>query len=56
MAQQKTQMPSSSGGLIRYFDNYKSKIEIKPGVVIVACVVVIVLLLLLQLFGKNLFG
>ena len=29
MAQEKIQMPSGIGGLVRYFDDYKSKIEIK---------------------------
>ena len=46
-------MPSSMGGLIRYFDEYKSKITIKPGMVIVACVVVILLLLIIQAYGQR---
>ncbi len=56
MAKEKSFIPSSMGGLVRYFDEYKSKFQIKPGVVVVACVVVVVLLLLLQIFGKSLFG
>ena len=43
-------MPSGMGGLVRYFDDYKSKIEIKPGHVIVLTVLVIVLMLLLHAF------
>ena len=31
---EKVSMPSSQGGLIRYFDDYKSKIEFKPGYII----------------------
>ncbi|MBI4448267.1 preprotein translocase subunit Sec61beta [Candidatus Woesearchaeota archaeon] len=38
---EKIQMPSSGGGLIRYFDDYKSKIEFNPIVVIILIVVVI---------------
>ncbi len=53
MAKEKTYLPSSMGGLLRYNDEYKSKIEMTPGAVVIACVVVIVLLLLLQLFGQS---
>lgn len=52
----KIMMPSSMGGLVRYFDEYKSKIQISPGVVVVACVVMIVLVLLLQVYGRRWFG
>ena len=41
---------------MRYFDDYKSKIEIKPGVVVILCVVVIVLVIVLQVFGKRWLG
>lgn len=43
-------MPSSGGGLVRYFDDYKSKIEIKPIIVIIAIIVVILLELYLHMF------
>jgi preprotein translocase subunit Sec61beta len=56
MAKEKTYMPSSMGGLVRYFDEYRSKIEITPGVVVFACVAVIVILLVLQAIGKNWLG
>lgn len=48
MGQDKISMPSSGGGLMRYFDEYKSKIQIAPTVVIVAIVVVIIIELALQ--------
>lgn len=35
-------MPSSGGGLVRYFEDYKSKIEIPPMVIIVIIVLVII--------------
>jgi len=47
MADDKIRMPSSGGGLVRYFDDYKSKIEISPlviiGIIIVIAVVEIML-------------
>ncbi len=52
----KVQMPSSGGGLTRYFDDYKSKIELKPGHVIIMIVVVIVIEILLHLQGMSLLG
>ena len=36
-------MPSSGGGLIRYFDDYKSKIRFKPHYVVVAIILVLIL-------------
>ena len=42
-------MPSGMGGLVRYFDDYKSKIEFKPEIVIVAIIVVIIAEILLHI-------
>ncbi len=47
---QKIQMPQSGGGIVRYFDDYKSKIEFKPIVVVIAIIVVILLELYLHHF------
>ena len=53
----KVQMPSSGGGIVRYFDDYKSKIQFKPGHVIVLVIVVIVIELLLHwVVGDALLG
>ena len=41
MAKDKITMPTSTAGITRYFDDYKSKIEIKPGMVIVMVLVVV---------------
>ena len=41
-------MPQSIGGLVRYFDDYKSKIEFSPTAVIIISVVIIILTLFLQ--------
>ena len=47
----RVQMPSSMGGIVRYFDDYKSKIEFKPGHIVVLAVLVMVIELLLHKFG-----
>jgi preprotein translocase subunit Sec61beta len=53
---EKMSMPQSGSGLIRYFDEYKSKIEISPGMVIAIAIIVIVLEIALHSFGKRIFG
>ncbi len=42
MAQEKISMPSSGGGLVRYFDDYKSRLEIPPLYIIIVIVVIII--------------
>ena len=49
MVDEKIQLPSGMGGLVRYFDDYKSKIEFKPEIVIVAIIVVIIAEILLHI-------
>ena len=49
-------MPSSMGGLLRYFDEYKSKFEFKPGHVVVLCILVIVAVVLLHMYGRSMLG
>lgn len=51
MSQDKVSMPATSGGLVRYFDDYKSKIEIKPAVIIAIIVLVIIVELFLHYRG-----
>jgi preprotein translocase subunit Sec61beta len=51
MADQKIQMPSSGGGLVRYFDEYKTKIEISPKTVVGMILVVIFIEALLHTLG-----
>ena len=52
----KISMPSGIGGLTRYFDEYKSRITIKPGHVVILCIVIIILLLFLQMRGMAWLG
>lgn len=49
-------MPSSGAGLTRYFDDYKSKIEFKPGQVIVFAILVMLITLILHIYGSRLLG
>ena len=56
MDQQRINLPSGSGGLMRYFDEYHSKIRIKPGHIIILSVLVIVIMLFLYNFGNRLLG
>ena len=51
MPQDKVTMPTSMGGLVRYFDEYKSKIEFDPGHVIILAIVIIILEIVLHLSG-----
>jgi preprotein translocase subunit Sec61beta len=45
------QMPSSGGGLVRYYDEYKTKIEISPKTVVGMIIVVILVEILLHTMG-----
>ncbi|MBI2108520.1 preprotein translocase subunit Sec61beta [Candidatus Woesearchaeota archaeon] len=56
MAQDRISMPSGMGGLVRYFDEYQSKIKFKPGHIIILSIVIIITLLLLYTYGIALLG
>lgn len=56
MGQEKMRMPSGMGGLVRYFDEYKSKLEFKPGHIVVLIIAVIILMAILYTFGAAMFG
>jgi len=56
MADDKLRIPSSGGGIIRYFEDYKSKIEITPTVIVGAIVAVIILEIILHASGSGIFG
>ena len=56
MANNKISMPSSQGGLVRYFDEYKSKIEFKPGYIILFVVLIIILEIILHTQGYRWLG
>ncbi len=56
MAQDKISMPSGMGGLMRYFDEYKSRIRIKPGHIIIMFIVVIMIMVFLYTYGNKILG
>ena len=56
MAQNKVSMPSSTAGITRFFDEYKSKITIKPGVVIFYATLVMFVEIVLYLYGYRILG
>ena len=49
MASDRITMPTSSAGITRYFDDYKSKIEFRPAHVIVLTILVIIIEIILNL-------
>lgn len=54
MADERIRMPSSGGGLVRYFEDYKSKVEFKPSVVLIMIVIVILIEIIIHTYGKGL--
>ena len=52
----KISLPSSGGGLIRYFDEYRSKISYKPGHIIVLVVIIIIIEIILHTWGYGFLG
>ena len=52
----KIQMPSGMGGLVRYFDEYKSKIQFKPGHIIVLCIIVIIIMIIIHTWAGKWLG
>ncbi len=50
MAEQQLRVPASSGGLVRYYDEYKSRFQIKPEFVILLIILVIAFEIILRLF------
>ena len=56
MAQNKVSMPSSTAGITRFFDEYKSKITLKPGTVIFLAILVMIIEIILYLYGYKILG
>jgi preprotein translocase subunit Sec61beta len=54
MAKETTRMPMSTAGLTSFHEEYRSKIEIKPGHVIVLGVLIILVIAALHLFAAGL--
>lgn len=56
MAKDKVNMPMSTAGITRYFDDYKSKIEFKPGHIIVLAIIVMIVIIILHMWGSKALG
>lgn len=56
MADKKVQMPTSTAGLTRYFEDYRSKLEFKPGHVIILAVIVVLITIVLHIYGSSFLG
>jgi preprotein translocase subunit Sec61beta len=56
MSNDKIQMPSSGAGLTRYFDDFHSKIEMKPQHVIILIILIIIIEIILNWQGYIWFG
>lgn len=56
MAKDKISMPSGMGGLVRYYDDVKSKLEISPVHVVIMIVVVMLIMVLLHWQGNAWLG
>ena len=56
MADNRIQLPQSGGGLVRYFEDYKSKIEFSPWVIIIFILIIIVGVIILQVIDPLGFG
>jgi len=51
----KVNMPASTAGITRYFDDYKSRIEFKPQYIIILVIIVILIELFLHMKGGSIF-
>ena len=49
-------MPSGIGGLVRYFDEYHSKLRFKPGHIIVLTAIVMIIMFVLYTYGNAMLG
>ncbi len=56
MADNRITIPSSQGGLVRYFEESRSLIEIKPEHALILVGVIILLEILLHWYGAGLLG
>ena len=56
MADNRISMPSGGGGIVRYFDDYKSKFQLKPGHVVFMIIIVLIFEIILHLNGATWFG
>ncbi len=56
MAKQKQGLPSSTAGLVRYFDEYHESIQIKPEWIVGTCIFIVLTSFFLRPYIRTLFG
>lgn len=56
MAEKQSGAPMTTAGITRYFEEYHSKIEIKPGIVIVFSIFVILVVVAMHVWGTAALG
>lgn len=56
MANDRINMPMSTAGLTRYFEDYKSMFEFKPGYVVVLGVLAMLAIILLNVYRASIIG
>ena len=52
----KIQMPASTAGITRFFDEYHSKVSFKPGLIVILALLVIAVEIVLYVYGNQFFG
>lgn len=56
MAKESSRMPMSTAGITSYFEEYKSKIEFKPGHIIIFSVIVVLIVVAMHIWGSSILG
>ena len=54
MSDNKIHLPQSGGGIVRYFDEFKSKIELSP--IVIVGVIIAIIIIEIILHQTNLLG
>jgi preprotein translocase subunit Sec61beta len=56
MRDNRVSMPSSGAGITRYFEEFKSKYQLKPITVVIILVIIALIVLVLHRFGYDWMG
>ncbi len=52
----KIRMPASTAGITQYWDEVKTKVELKPEYVVAIAILIIILEIFLNTYGTSFFG
>ena len=53
---QKVRLPASTGGLMQYYDEYESKLDIPPYIIILLTILTVIFVAILHSIGPGIFG